>query len=69
MEPDMLAAYGIMGLTLLGGNAPGLSSFLGAPLPYFSLLAVCCVYIGSKRGLKNKVSTTPSPSRAARLTS
>ena len=53
-QTDVLIAYLILGSTLVAGNAPGLPGFVGAPLPYFSLLAVSAVFIGSKRGILNK---------------
>ena len=51
---DVLAAYGVLGGTLLAGNLPGLPGIVASPLPYFTLLASSAVYIGSKRGLVNK---------------
>lgn len=53
-QTDVLLAYLVLGATLVAGNAPGLPGYVGAPLPYFSLLAVPSVFIGSKRGILNK---------------
>lgn len=53
-DKDVLLAYaGLLG-TVVAGNAPGLGSLIGAPLPYFATLATLSLYIGSKRGLLNK---------------